>query len=113
LKREAEKSRLLKRLAELMVEEQRAAGVFERTPHFSQLEDACHGLGQEVAQASLVRAAREAAAAGKATAGCPQCRQSCLVTMKKRLLHGLDGPVEVAELMGHCPACRRDFFPSA
>ena len=59
LNRDAEKSRLLKRLAELLVEEQRAAGVFERTPHFSQLEDACHGLGQEVAQASLVRAARE------------------------------------------------------
>ena len=43
LKRDAEKSRLLKRLAELMVEEQRAAGVFEEVPHYSVLEDAAHG----------------------------------------------------------------------
>lgn len=111
--REQEKSRLLSRLAELLVEQQQAEGLFEDTPHFSQLEDASHALGREVAQASLARAAREAAAAGPATAVCPQCRRRCPTRTKKRWLHGLDGPVEVLELISHCPACRRDFFPSA
>jgi hypothetical protein len=25
----------------------------------------------------------------------------------------VDGPFEMQELYGHCPSCRRDFFPSS
>ena len=111
--REEEKAKLLARLAELLIEEQRAGGVYERTPHFSALENASHALGREVATASLQRAACEAAAAAQTSAACPQCGASCLVETRTRTLQGLDGPVQVLEVAAHCPACRRDFFPSA
>jgi hypothetical protein len=111
--RESEKANLLARLGELLVEEQRAAGRFDQTPRFSELEDASHALGCEVARASLKRAACEVAAAEETTAGCPRCGRSCRLTAKARTLHGIDGLVEVLEPVGHCPACRRDFFPSA
>ena len=113
LKRDAEKSRLLKRLAELMVEEQRAAGVFEEVPHYSVLEDAAHELGRQVSQASQQRAAAEVAARSVATAACPGCDERSPTVLKKRIVASLDGEVELVEPAAFCPACRRAFFPSA
>jgi len=107
-----EKAKLLTRLAELLVEEQRAAGTFDRTPHFSRLEDASHALGREVARSALAQAAREATASADDIAACPQCGRSCRIKTKTRTLQGMDGAVEVMEPVSHCPACRRDFFPS-
>lgn len=111
--REQEKERLLARLAELMVEEQRAAGTFDRTPHFSELEDASLSLGQRLTRTALKRAACEVAAEEVAEGACPTCGEVCQLTMESRTLHGIAGPVEILEPVGHCPACRRDFFPSA
>lgn len=111
--REEEKRRLLERLAEIEIEQQREAGMFESVPHYSLLEQAARGLGQELSRITQQRSAREVAAASKSTAGCPGCGQECLVEMSKRTVTSLDGPVEVIEPVAHCPACRRDFFPSA
>lgn len=108
-----EKSRLLRRLAEIAVEEQRLAGVFDSVPHYSVLEQAAHGLGQELAKATQERAAREVAAECSFTSACPKCGQVCSVTQSRRTVTSLDGPVEILEPVAHCPACRRDFFPSA
>jgi hypothetical protein len=106
--REQEKTQLLARLAELMVEEERAKGTFDRTPHFSTLENASHLLGRDLAVTSL----RRAAASDQADAACPTCGKRCHLEVQQRTLHGVDGLVEVIELVAHCPACRRDFFPS-
>jgi hypothetical protein len=108
-----EKERLLERLAEIEVEQQRQAGMFKAVPHYSVLEQAAHGLGQELSRVAQRRAAREVAAVSKSTSACPGCGQECSVAMSKRTVTSLDGPVEMIEPVAHCPACRRDFFPSA
>lgn len=108
-----EKRRLLQRLADIEVEQQRQRGTFDSVPHYSVLEQAAHGLGQELSRLTQHRAACEVAAASKATSACPQCGQNASVGMSKRTVCSLDGPVEVLEPVACCPACRRTFFPSA
>jgi hypothetical protein len=107
-----EKLQLLRRLAEIEVEQQRQQGTFQGVPHYSVLEQAAHALGQDLSRLTQQRAACEVAAANPATAACPQCGQSHAVEMAKRTVHSLDGPVEVLEPRAYCPACRRAFFPS-
>jgi hypothetical protein len=108
-----EKRRLLERLAEIEIQQQREAGMFRSVPHFSLLEQAARGLGQELGRITQQRSAREVAATSKSTADCPGCGQECAVTMSKRTVTSLDGPVEMIEPVAHCLACRRDFFPAA
>ena len=43
---------------------------------------------------------------------CPICETLCAVGIGDRPLTTGDGPVELHEAVCHCPACRRDFFPS-
>jgi hypothetical protein len=111
--RKATKQQLLKQLAELLVEEQHEQGTFDSVPHFSVLEQAARALGQELSCAAQQRAAAEVAAVGKPVADCPTCGRDHPVTTAKRTMTSLDGPIEVLEAKAHCPACRRDFFPSA
>jgi len=111
--REEEKVRLLNRLAELMVEEQRKLGTFEQTPHLCELETVSHSLAQRLGCVSLSRAVREVAAACGTQAACPTCGKSGPVEMSQRTVTSLSGSIELMEPMAHCPACRRDFFPSA
>ncbi len=108
-----EKTRLLERLAEIEVEQQRQAGRFKSVPHYSVLELAAHALGQELSCVTQRRAAGEVAAGSRSTSNCPQCGQACSVAMSKRTVNSLDGPVEMIEPVAHCSACRRAFFPSA
>ena len=44
---------------------------------------------------------------------CPGCGQLCPVTHEPRPLVGHGGTLIYREPLCHCPACRRDFFPSA
>ncbi len=44
---------------------------------------------------------------------CPTCRRPCEVRREPRTIDFWGGEVTYAEPVGHCPACRRDFFPSA
>jgi hypothetical protein len=111
--REEEKVRLLSRLAEIMVEEQRALGTFQRTPHLGELETVSHSLAQRLGCVSLTRAVREVAAGCDAQAACPKCGRQCPVEMSQRTVQGMNGPVDLTEPKAHCAACRRDFFPSA
>jgi hypothetical protein len=111
--RNEEKTRLLDRLSQIMVEEQREQGTFDRTPHFSTLEQAAHALGQQLSRSSQRRASAEVAASGSLTADCPTCKKSCAVETSQRTVTSLDGPIELSEPKARCPACRRDFFPSA
>jgi hypothetical protein len=44
---------------------------------------------------------------------CPDCGQLCPVDHEPRPLTGRGGTLNYREPVAHCPACRRDFFPSA
>jgi hypothetical protein len=44
---------------------------------------------------------------------CPTCRRLCTVHREPRAMDFWGGEVTYAEPQCHCPACRRDFFPSA
>ena len=44
---------------------------------------------------------------------CPTCRRPCVVRRQPRAIDFWGGEVTYAEPKCHCPACRRDFFPSA
>src|SRR5262249_55815431 len=44
---------------------------------------------------------------------CPTCRRPCAVDRQERAIDFWGGEVTYAEPVCHCPACRRDFFPSA
>lgn len=44
---------------------------------------------------------------------CPDCGRDCLVRQEPRSLVFRGATIEYAEPLCHCPACRRDFFPSA
>ena len=44
---------------------------------------------------------------------CPTCDRPCTVRREPRSMDFWGGEVAYAEPKCHCPACRRDFFPSA
>jgi len=44
---------------------------------------------------------------------CPICGKMCQVGRKPRPVTVRGGKATLDEPVGHCPACRRDFFPSA
>lgn len=113
LEREEEVDGLLRRLSELLVEEQREQGVYQQTPHLCDLECASLALGQRLSRVSLARAVREVAAESETHAACPTCGVECPLTMSARTVKSVSGSIDVIEPMGYCPACRRSFFPSA
>jgi hypothetical protein len=43
---------------------------------------------------------------------CPECAKDCVVKTKSRAIQGRGGTIKYDEPICHCPACRRDFFPS-
>jgi hypothetical protein len=113
LEREEEVNGLLRRLSELLIEEQREQGVYQQTPHLCDLECASLALGQRLSRVSLARAVREVAAESDAQAACPTCGAECLLTTSTRTVKSVSGSIDVVEPMGSCPTCRRSFFPSA
>ena len=46
-------------------------------------------------------------------APCPDCGTPCALHREPRTLHLAGGTLGQSEPVGHCPACRRDFFPPA
>ena len=84
-----------------------------KVPHFNEIEDAGHKLGRFLSRLTQSRLANEVAAGQQATRPCPTCGQVCQIEVIKRTVTGIDGPFEMMEPKAHCPACRRDFFPSA
>jgi hypothetical protein len=110
---EREKLRLLERAAEIEVQQQRQRGLLAEGPHFSDIEEAGQKLGRLLSRLSQSRLANEVAAREGVVRACPTCGEACSVEVVKRAVTGLDGPLEIMEPKAHCPACRRDFFPSA
>ena len=55
---------------------------------------------------------KKASPLGRAEQPCPSCKRLCPVHREQRTMHFWGGEVTYAEPKCHCPACRRDFFPS-
>lgn len=71
-----------------------------------------------VASRALVKGAVESMAATQGErlgdeAPCPVCGKVCPLERKSRPVAVRGGEAALEEPVGHCPACRRDFFPSA
>jgi hypothetical protein len=104
-------NRLLIEAAEISVALDRADGTITGLPHYSAIEARAHELGQQLSRDIQARQLRALVAGRMATAPCPGCRARCELHSKKRTVRSIDGPVEVQELEGYCPGCRRAFFP--
>jgi len=46
-------------------------------------------------------------------AACPSCGRMCALERASRPMVVRGGDATLSEPVGHCPACRRDFFPAA
>jgi DNA repair exonuclease SbcCD ATPase subunit len=104
---------LLEEAALVEVELSRADGAIRGVPHYSVIEGRAHALGRLLSQEAQARQLRELAASQARTAKCPACGRVCDLEARKRMLRSVDGPAEALELQGHCPGCRRAFFPAA
>jgi hypothetical protein len=105
--------RLFSEAAELAIEKELAQWDPNNPPHYSQIEEAAHRLARQLSCRIQERAAREVAAREGTTADCPACGRSCELGHQTRTVQSIDGPIELLELSGFCPRCRRAFFPSA
>ena len=103
--------RLLKEAAQVSVALDRADGTITGVPHYSVIEARAHELGQQLSREIQARQMGELVAGRTATAPCPKCRARCELDFKERTVTSIDGPVEIQELQGYCPDCRRAFFP--
>jgi hypothetical protein len=105
--------RLFSEAAELAVEQQVAQWDPKKPPHFSQIEEAAHRLARRLSCRIQERAVREVVAQLPTKGDCPGCGHSCELKHEARTVQSIDGPIELLELSGFCPRCRRAFFPSA
>ena len=87
--------------------------LLDRKVRFTEMESAGHQLGRAVAQITTERLAYARAERITGPQACPTCGKGSPVTQRERDLTTVDGPLDLIEPVAHCPACRRDFFPSA
>jgi hypothetical protein len=104
-------NQLLKEAADVSVALDHANGTITGVPHYSVIEARAHALGQQLSREIQTRQIRTLVAGRVTTAPCPKCRTRCELNRGERTVTSIDGPVEVEEVQGYCPACRRAFFP--
>jgi hypothetical protein len=102
---------LLREAAEVSVALDRAEGTIVGVPHYSVIEARAHELGQQLSREIQTRQMGTIAAQAADTAKCPECGTRCQLERKKRDLTSVDGSLTIEEPVGHCPHCRRGFFP--
>lgn len=107
-----ELSVLLRKAAELKVRLDRAEGKVRGVPHYSVIEETAHELGKQVSRMVQAMHLNEVLADYPSFASCPTCKTRYPLKPKKRGMVAGDGPLDLQELVGHCPCCRRDFFPA-
>ena len=111
LREKAEK--LLREAAEAKVALDRAEGMIKGVPHYSVIENAAHEIGCEISRLVQQMHVAELVANQPLSGKCPACDTRHPLKVKKRTVTSGDGPVELIELVGDCPCCRKAFFPSA
>lgn len=109
----AKLDQLLKEAAEVSVALDRADGTIQGVPHYSVIEARAHELGRQLSCQIQARQMNEVAAARNPVEKCPACGTRCELKPHKRQVTSIDGAVDLQELNGYCPCCRRSFFPTA
>jgi hypothetical protein len=104
--------RLLREAAQVEVELSQADGSISGIPHYSVIEGRAHQLGQQLSRKVQQQQMNELTASHPLTAPCPDCNARCELELHKRDMKSVDGDTQLQELVGHCPCCRRDFFPA-
>lgn len=79
---------------------------------FDSIESMAVEIGQEVIRGTIEEVLRHLSQQLGDHQPCPQCERACPVDTQPRDLHIRGGTVHYDEPVCHCPACRRDFFPS-
>jgi uncharacterized protein with PIN domain len=102
---------LLHQAAEVSVALDRAEGTIVGVPHYSVIERRAHELGRQLSRQVQELQMGVLAAGQDSTARCPGCGARCETVRKKRSVTSIDGSLAIEEPVGHCPVCRRDFFP--
>lgn len=102
---------LLHQAAEVSVALDRANGTIVGIPHYSVIETRAHELGQQLSRLIQARQMGQFAAHAADFAPCPKCGTRCELDRKERRITSIDGSLMVEEPVGHCPRCRRGFFP--
>jgi hypothetical protein len=77
------------------------------------LEQVAAAAARGLTEGTLATLLEQQAQALPAESPCPHCGQLCPVHQEARPLVGQGGTLTYHEPICHCPACRRDFFPSA
>ena len=78
--------------------------------------DSIESMAVDVGQAVIRGAVEEALKTQLKLLGdhqpCPECARACPAVTTSRTIQVRGGPITYDEPVCHCPACRRDFFPS-
>jgi hypothetical protein len=77
------------------------------------MEDVADAVMRGVAAGTLEVATSQQAQRLRDTQPCPDCGLSVPIVRDTRPVTARTGPFEHVEPKGHCPVCRRDFFPPA
>jgi hypothetical protein len=80
---------------------------------FHAMEQIAQAAANGLAEGALATLLEQQAQALGQQLPCPDCGTPCAITREPRTLHRPGGTVTPNEPVGHCPACRRDFFPPA
>ena len=97
--------------AEIYVALDQAEGTLVGIPHYSVIEARAHELGQQLSRRIQAHQMGRFTAHTAETAPCPECGTRCQLDRHRRRITSVDGPLTVEEPTGHCPRCRRGFFP--
>jgi hypothetical protein len=76
------------------------------------IEQAAIMAARAVARGTIADLLRRKTSLLGAEQPCPTCQRLCPVEAQPRTIEFWGGPVAYPEPRCHCPACRRDFFPS-
>jgi hypothetical protein len=76
------------------------------------LEQVAAAAARGLTEGTLSTLLEQQAQSLPAESPCPDCGHSCPVQREARPLNGQGGTLTYHEPVCHCPACRRDFFPS-
>jgi hypothetical protein len=77
-----------------------------------EIEQAAATAARAVAKGTIEELLEKKASLLGAEQPCPTCKRLCAVPREQRTIHFWGGEVAYGEPKCHCPACRRDFFPS-
>ena len=80
---------------------------------FEAMEQLARAAAAGLTEGALATLLEQQAQAVGQLVPCPDCGTPCAVHREPRTLHLPGGDLPQSEPVGHCPACRRAFFPPA